>query len=153
MQDEISCLLTNWARWLHSGRGGGGTCFSIEGRYRRKTRADDTPTGWGDWLSTPPGHVLPPIDELAALRVERTMRHLPVKHRKALTLHFLHRVPERRICQRLGLRYVDWDGFLHDAMNMVENLLTKQDGRNNNLSNSDFPSQDDAMTPGGAVAA
>jgi len=150
-QFDLDYLLTNWARWLRSGRGASASCFSIEGRYRRKSRADDTPTGWGDWLVTPPGHVPPPIDELAALEVERTMRHLPRRQRKAIVLYWVFRMPERMICRRLALRYVDWTGFLAAATCMIGNLLTRRQFARTFAANSHLPSKDETHAPDGAL--
>jgi hypothetical protein len=129
---EIHERLVEWGRWVRL-RPRQGHCFSIEHRYKLR-RLDDTPYGWGSWLSTPPTPPLPAVDALAALEVERTMRHIPKKHRIALKLEYVYRMPWRLICKRLSLPYDCWWVHLSEAQNMVANRLkglTRQNlGRN-----------------------
>lgn len=117
--------LRNWARWVR-GRTARGHCASIEHRYHNKLRPDMTPTGWGDWIPAVPPPVLPPIDALQALEVERTMRHLPDGHRRALVLYYVARLPYKGCCRALHLGYDRWPKFLADAQCMVANLLLQR---------------------------
>lgn len=119
---DIHAMLENWSRWVRV-RQVQGHCFSIEHRYLPRFRPDNTPTGWGDWLSTPPLPPLPLIDTQQALAVERVMRHIPAGHRSALRLHYVARLPYRLACKRLHIRYDMWGKFLADAQRMVENRL------------------------------
>lgn len=120
---EICDLLENWARWLRS-RAGADTCDSVEGGYRRPYRPDDCPTGFGDWSPSPPAHYNNPVNLHQALAVERVMPRVPDRHRRALRLFYVKREAPKRVCQRLGLRLVEWEGFLGYAHAMVKNLLT-----------------------------
>jgi hypothetical protein len=122
--DATEAALQNWARWCRSGHGGPGQCLSAEGRYRRVRIPGDTPTGWGDYLVTAPEAYEGPIDILGALEVERVMRFLPAKHKTALQLHYIYRLPPRMICRRLGLGYRKLEAFLIVAALMVQNRLT-----------------------------
>ena len=122
---DIEDILMNWARWVRV-RQVQGHCASIEHRYRMKSRADSTPTGWGDWLITPPSRPALPVDALSALAVERVMRLVPRGHRKALKLCYVFNMPNKLICLRLVIRLADWDRFLVDARCMVANLLLQQ---------------------------
>ena len=113
---EIERRLQEWARWV-SVRRVPGHCRSIEFRYLHPRWRDDQ---LGEPPLPPP---LPPVDTLAALDVERTMRFLPIKHRKALRLHYVYRRPWLECCQRLALRYDRWEGFIRDARLMCSNRL------------------------------
>ena len=113
--------LLNWARWVRA-RTHQGHCGSIEHRYRLR-RLDDAPTGWGDWQITPPKlPTLPPTDIPLALEIERLMRHLPDRHRKALKLTYVYRIPWRLASQRLHLAYACWQEHLEAARQMLDNL-------------------------------
>lgn len=118
----MDAILRNWGRWVRD-REIQGHCASIEHRYRPRWRPDSAPTGWGDWLTTPVHGLLPSVDPLLALAVERTMRHVPTDHRRALKLHYVLRMPWRLSCKRLHLAYDCWEQFLCDAQYMVANLL------------------------------
>ena len=119
----VEAQLVNWGRWVRL-RPVQGHCRSIEHRFKFK-RIDDTKDGWGAWETTPPPIPLPAIDLLAALEVERVMRFLPRKHRLALKLEYVYRMPWRLICKRLYMPYQGWWEHLSEAQNMVENLLKR----------------------------
>lgn len=125
---EIDARLREWGRWVRV-RPQQGHCFSIEHLYRRNIREGDTPTGWVDWLTTPPQVPSNPPRAFAALQVERTMRHLPGRHRRALKLHYVVRLPPRLCCRRLAIPYAGWEAFLDDSQSMVAALLTRQQSR------------------------
>jgi len=122
---NIDAALENWARWVRV-RQTQGHCASIEYRYRSKLRPDETPTGWGDWLTASPIPPLPPVDTLQALTVERVMRFIPEGHRKALFLFYVVRSPYRICCKRLHLGYDRWERFIQDARGMVANVLAQK---------------------------
>lgn len=115
---EIERRLTEWARWV-TVRHPPGHCRSIEHRYLhprwRVEQQDSTPE--------PSPHA--PVDVLAALAVERTMRFLPVKHSKALRLSYVSRLPWADCCRRLAIRLDKWAEFVADARFMVKNRLLK----------------------------
>ncbi|MCR4297560.1 MAG: hypothetical protein NUV75_02220 [Gallionella sp.] len=120
----IHSMLENWARWAR-GRAVQGHCASIEYRYRSKLRPDMTPTGWGDWIPVVPLPILPPIDALQALEVERCMRHLPDGHRMALRLVYVDRMPRKMACLYLVIAFRDYERYLGDARCMIANLLQR----------------------------
>lgn len=51
------------------------------------------------------------------------MPFIPDKNRKALRLHYVDRRAPRQICQRLALRFIEWDDFLLSLQNIVKNRL------------------------------
>jgi len=112
--------------------------MSIEGRYRRHARPDDTVYGWGAWQTTPPPQTLPAVDPFAALEVERCMRHLPRKHKLALKLNYVYRMSWKLCCKRLSLAYDMWGEHLSQAQAMVANLLRRHGKRNISVDNSTF---------------
>jgi len=120
----IEQLLRNWAHWVVD-RPHYGHCYSIEHCYR-------PPQIW-----YPPGPRII-VDVREALRVERTMRLLPRQHCAALKFAFVYRAPAAWCAHRLAIPYRDWDGFLHDAMDMVKNLLTRDEKRYPIRTNSTF---------------
>lgn len=68
--------LTNWGRWA-ADRYRSQHCASMEHRYRRKSRPDELPTGWGDWLTAPPAAApRPGIDVLAAIEVQKILARM-----------------------------------------------------------------------------
>lgn len=74
----ITTELENWGRWARD-RYHRQHCASIEHRYTRKARLDETPTGWGDWEdSAPPPPPQAPIDVLAAIRVQKVLSRMAV---------------------------------------------------------------------------
>lgn len=125
---DVDVMLQNWARWARD-RAIQGHCASIEWKYRKKLRPDMTQTGWGDWGEAPPMPILPPIDALQALAVERVMRYLPEGHRRALVLFYVARLPYKGCCKRLHLAYDRWDRYLADAQAMVLNRFTFSENR------------------------
>jgi hypothetical protein len=127
---DIVARLEEWGRWART-RPHYQRCYSIEGRYRRKSRADDTPTGWGDWLITPPGRVpLPKVNELAALEVERTMRWIPKLHRRVLRFAYVYKMPADIASERLAIPYDLWGTYLCDAQQMVANRIIRLTSKN-----------------------
>lgn len=120
----MESALQNWSRWIRSREHSHAQCYSIEGRFRRKSRADDTPTGYGDWLTTPPTQIMPPVDIIAAAAVDRIMHRVPKRPRVAIFLHYVHHMPRQIICRRLAIRFNEWTAFMDSARLMVENLLT-----------------------------
>ena len=125
--NDICERLREWGRWVRV-RQHQGHCLSIEHRYRRHARPDDTPTGFEDWSSTPPTQTLPAVDAQAALEVEKVMRWIEPKHRRALKLHYVMRMGDKMICRRLVIRFADFDSFLSDAQQMVMNRLIRKGG-------------------------
>lgn len=121
---DVHELLLNWSRWVRL-RPHQGHCFSIEHRYKLR-RVDDTVYGWGSWNTTPPSSPLPAVDSLSALEVERVMRFLPRKHRLALKLEYVFRMPWKMACKRLSLPYNLWWEHLSQAQQMVANRLTRR---------------------------
>ena len=145
----IHAKLQNWGRWVRT-RPVQGHCASIEHRYRSKLRPDETPTGWGDWLTASPMPPMPPIDELSALAVERVMRHVPKGHRAALKLHYVLRMPYKLACKRLHLGYDRWERFVYDAQLMVANRLHQQEKKSICLQTIRLPVQTETLAPVGA---
>lgn len=123
MQVDIEERLKGWGRWCRV-RLGPATCASIEGRYRRRYRADDTTEGWGNWLLCPPAQYQGPVNQLEALEVERTMRHLYRKHSKALKLTYVFLLPSTMVCRRIAIPHILWHSFIYYAKCCVENRLT-----------------------------
>jgi DNA-directed RNA polymerase specialized sigma24 family protein len=145
----IDELLKNWARWVrvHQRQG---RCGSIEHRYKLR-RGDDTPYGWGAWLTTPPQVMLPQLDALAALEVEKTMRRLPRKHRQALKYEYVYRLPWKMSCKRLGLGYDRWGEHLSRAQQMVVNLLQRHGKHARIGAQLDVPAHAETRAPQGAI--
>lgn len=125
MSEAIEDMLQNWGRWARL-RQTQGHCASIEWRYRSKMRPDETPTGWGDWLTSSPLPPMPALDSLQALAVEGCMRHMPDGHRKALKLRYVLQMPRRMICLRLSVNKLDYDRYMNDARAMIGALFTRQ---------------------------
>lgn len=127
--ETVEAMLQNWARYVR-GRKVQGHCASIEHRFNWKKRPDDTPTGWGDWHWSDKNRIAyeAPVDALQAIEVERTMRHLPDGHRKALRLAYVDRMPRKMVCLRLVIAYRDYDRYLDDARCMVSALWTRYRG-------------------------
>jgi hypothetical protein len=123
----IYARLTNWGHWART-RPLYGHCYSIEHRFR-------SPQHW----NPPEPRIV--VDVPQALEVERAMRHIPRRNHTALTCHFVYRLPARRCCQIVMIRFDLWGEILGDAMHMIENRLTIQIGRNNLLANSRKPMQ------------
>ena len=117
--------LIEWGRWVRV-RQIQGHCASIEHRYRMRMRADGTPTGWGDWLVSTPPRLMPAIDAIRALEVERCMRFVPEQHREALALCYVYQLQPIYAHRFLRVRYADYERFLGDACAMLANRLRKQ---------------------------
>ena len=112
---DIVARLTNWGNWARS-KLHYGACHSIEHRYQ-------SPQCW---------HPVEPriiVYEHDALAVERQMRFIPDKHRKALKYKYVQRMTDKQCWQRLILRPDKWGSFLLDAQHMVENRLVTLDKR------------------------
>lgn len=114
---DIEHELHNWARWVRNRRVQG-HCRSFEGRYRSPRGAEV------EWEKAAPLVPLPAADALAAARVEACMHLLPDRSRKALKYVYLDHSEAYWCCRKLGVRYVDWPGFLDHARTMLGNLLT-----------------------------
>jgi hypothetical protein len=146
----IAELLVNWGRWVRV-RQHQGHCLSIEHRYRRHARPDDTPSGWNDWLSTPPPQTLPAVDVRAALEVERIMRHIPRRHRLALKLEYAMRMPWKVSCKRLSLPYQCWGEHLGEAQGMVAALLRRHEKARISGPTVRLPAPAETPRPSGAM--
>jgi len=80
---DIVAQLKNWGNWARL-RPHYGHCYSIEHKYIH-------PQYW-HWYPQEPRVE---VDQLSALAVERTMRHIPYLHRLALKLLYVYRLPVR----------------------------------------------------------
>ena len=118
---EVHDYLISWGRWLwtHYPQG---HCRSIEHRFRLKPRGDDTPNGWGDWLTTPPPQTPIPIEEGKALIVECQMRWLPELHRDLLALKYYRRGTSQWIARKLRIKPHEFGDKLYAARQNVLNL-------------------------------
>ena len=146
---DMDAIVQNWGRWART-RIPEGHCASIEHRFKNRLRPDMTPTGWGDWIPVVPAPILPPVDALQALEVERTMRHLPDDHRTALKLAYVYRMPRKMICLRLGIAFADFDRYTGDARAMVAALLHRQEKRCKVPIQFNFPAHAEILEPLGS---
>ena len=144
---DIHFLLQNWGRWVRL-RPVQGHCRSIEHRFKFK-RIDDTKDGWGAWETTPPPIPLPAVDVLAALEVEKVMRWLPKKHRLALKLEYVYRMPWKLACKRLSMPYQGWWKHLSEAQGMVAALLRRR-GKGV-IRHPQLPATAETRAPDGAI--
>jgi hypothetical protein len=119
---DIELRLEEWGRWVVERRSPG-QCGSLEKRFRRRSREDDTPTGHVDWGLNPVRTPPPPMDPFRALEVERVMRHIPELHRKVLTLVYVFRFSRQIAVGRCGVPTKDGDDFFSDAQRMVVNAM------------------------------
>ena len=118
--------------------------------FRRHSREDDTPTGWGDYLTAPVRLPLPLIDDAAALRIERLMRHMPRRHRLALKFRYVYSLPDQICCRRLAVPRGGWVAFLCDAQEILRNLTNLHYRRSITADNS-TPVPAEPSAPPGAV--
>lgn len=102
--------LVEWGRWGRT-KPAYGHCASIEHRYR-------SPQCW-----YPPEARPPEPDLWAAVAVEKTMRHLPEDHRKALVFCYVRQMRPEMCWQRLKLRPYLLGERMRRARLMVRNLL------------------------------
>lgn len=111
-QHQIHERLMNWARWVNvRPHYATSPMFKIMG-YRSNSR---------QWHAPEPR---PTIDLLDALAVEKTMRHLPEKHRSALQWHYLYPfILPWRVCRHLGLSQDGLGALVMAARTMVDNRL------------------------------
>lgn len=127
--DDVWLLrFRNWARWASARGSRQGQAFSIEGHFRLKSRVDDTPTGWGDWLTTPPQYPpLPPLDSVDAVLVNRGYVHLwLVAERQAKIIKILtfrsYLRPQWQ-AQKLGMHWTELEEAYHRAKLMMRNQV------------------------------
>lgn len=123
----INGELTNWANWART-RPHYSHCYSVEHLYR-------SPQHW----NPPEPRIV--IDVPRALEVERTMRHIPKRHRTALVCHFVYRLPARRCCQIVIMRFDRWGEHLRASIAMIRTRLTFVARPRNNRANSRKPMQ------------
>jgi hypothetical protein len=129
-EQNLSERIANWARYTAERGWRSSTCMSIEGRYRRTSRPDDTKDGWGDWLITPVEAPWRP-DIADAWRVEDAWKELPVLFRFCLQFVYLKRWKPRKVWMKLApyrslrLRVKDFDEVLMRARSALRNQLQR----------------------------
>lgn len=132
-QEAIHLRLCEWGRWGRL-KPSYGHCASIEHRYRSPQC----------WYPPEPRPVEPNLWD--ALAVERTMRHLPPKHRKALVMRYIRLMKPEMVWQRLILRPYLLGLHMREARQMVGNLLKKAgDGLIMHSDNSTVPAPAEAI--------
>lgn len=106
---EIHARLVNWASWSRD-RIRQGHCMSMEWRYLapRVKEKDDL-------------HASSPPDVLDAQALHSVVCHLPLKHRLALHLWYIHRAPANFIRRKLGLTRDGVVQIVRDARAMTKN--------------------------------
>lgn len=115
--------LTNWKRWclargLHQGQAN-----SLEGAYRCPCRPDDTPTGWDDWLVTPPQIIREPLDRPDAVLVNRGYTMLALftarQARIIKIMTFRSHWRPQWMAQKIGIHYLELDAAYANAKRML----------------------------------
>ena len=104
--------LVNWGNWARV-KPHYHHCASIEHRYR-------SPQCW-----YPPEPRPPEPDLFDALAVERTMRHLPQKHRESLFLRYVCRLSPEAVRRKMRVPLEDMWLLLDAARVMVINRLER----------------------------
>lgn len=110
-QSAIHDRLVNWARWC-SGGGGGASVLPMFRGYR-------------DNYFELPGAAQSPINAPEAVEVQKTMAHLPEKHRTAVQWCYVYRNNPVRMCQRLGVSRQGLLDLVDEGRDMVKNRLTQ----------------------------
>lgn len=114
----VDAELRNWGRWVRD-RTPKGHCRSIEHRFRH-------PRWRQEQLDEAPPPAIRPVDPVAAMAVERIMRHVPELHRSLLRLWYVEGASREWICRRLAISLrSDWDDVFARAQSMVDNLLER----------------------------
>jgi len=142
MTEQFLLRLDNWTRWC-AGRGlyhraapvslagevmsSEGRALSLEGNYRCESRPDDTPTGWGDWLSSAPVQPRPAIDIPDAVLVNRAyVRLATLTARQARIIRIMtfkaHWRPQWQ-AQKLGIHYLELPSAYYRARLMLAHQL------------------------------
>lgn len=109
-QADINDRLINWARWCHSGSGRGGVLPMFRG-YRP--------------YIYPERDVSIPIDSKDAVEVQKTMAHLPERHRLAVQWCYVVRNNPMRMCNHLVVSRSGLMALITDGRTMVKNRLTR----------------------------
>lgn len=90
LQSAFEDVMKNWGRWARD-RYHFSHCASIEHKYVRKSRPDETKTGWGDWETSPPAEPpQPAIDALQAIVVQKLIGTLGHQFAWALTFEYCY---------------------------------------------------------------
>lgn len=126
---DIKSVLENWARWARD-RYHKQHCASIEHRYARKTRPDETLTGWGDWETSSPEAIAPPLDILQAVEVQKVIGRLGFQYAWALTFGYCYpRYDRWKAAAFCGVyRPERLARLIRKAEHMVANNLQTQSG-------------------------
>lgn len=108
-QDAIHDRLINWARWCQSGAGRGKVLPMFQG-YR-------------DNYWEIPAAKASPINVPDAVMVQKTMAHVPEKHRLSVQWCYVYRNSPMRVCQALGVSRDGLMRLINDGRDMVKNRL------------------------------
>lgn len=113
-QLDIHDRLLNWARWVTPR-----TSSTVSPMFRQyRSHA---------WQWHTPDH-RPTCDTLDALTIEKSMRHLYVKHRQSLLWAYIYRCTPAIAVRELGVTYMGLAQMLREARFSVRNIVRQRSG-------------------------
>jgi len=102
---EIHDRLLNWARWVDPGRGGS----NVQPMFRQYRNGYEQPSP-------------KTVDSIDGQAVEKLMRHLPEKHRRAIRWAYLDSwMSIHRIRRDLAVTHEGLGELIHNARTMLKN--------------------------------
>lgn len=142
---DLEARLRNWGRWA---RGGIKlqTCGSAEKFFR---------SNWRQWCSLQDIPYSAPMDVMDAELIEKVMRYLSVKERKAAKLRYVYRMDDYMAARRVGVKAHHVESFWAKLHYHIKNILDKQSvlWLNNAKSIKPRPLDGEITAPVGAVFA